>query len=86
MFAMLERVYQIQETIQIFCQRNPLSEKYNLSEYEWQKVQQCCVFLEPLYKATKMMPSSNCVLMMLAAPVYKWLIEAVDKVNSQEFP
>jgi CRISPR/Cas system-associated protein Cas5 (RAMP superfamily) len=85
-FAMLERAYQIRETIRIFCQRNSLSEKYNLSEYEWQKVQQLCVFLEPLYKATKTMSSSNYVSMMLAAPVYKWLIEAVDKVNSQAVP
>jgi hypothetical protein len=80
-FKMLERAYEIRSTIRLFCEQNSITEKYNLSDSEWSKVRQLCDFLEPLFQATKTMSKSKFPSMMLAAPVYTWIIGELQKVN-----
>ncbi|KAI7939261.1 hypothetical protein MJO29_013997 [Puccinia striiformis f. sp. tritici] len=81
-FKMLERAYKIREAIKIFCSRFNLTAKFDLSESEWQKVHQLCDFLEPLSQATKRMSQSKFPSMMLAAPVYIWLIHTLQEAQS----
>jgi hypothetical protein len=85
-FAMLERAYKLRETIQIFCERNSLSDKYSLSEAEWKKVKQMCDFLKPPNQATNKMSTNKHVLVMLAAPAYFWLMERLQDVSCLSFP
>jgi hypothetical protein len=81
-FQMLERAYEIRETIRQFCERHSLTEKYDLSDSEWEKVRQLCDFLEPLFQATKRMSKSHFPSMTLAAPVYTWIMEQLQKLSN----
>ncbi|KAA1101245.1 Zinc finger BED domain-containing protein 4 [Puccinia graminis f. sp. tritici] len=82
-FKMLERAYEIWETIRKFCERHSLTEKYDLSDSEWEKVRQLCDFLEPLFQVTKRMSKNHFPLMTLAAPVYTWIMEQLQKACSK---
>ena len=78
---MLQRALKLRDWIKIFCERNDLTKKYDLQPEEWLKIQQLCDFLEPLNQATNTISPEKQVTLVLAAPVYIWLIENLILVS-----
>ncbi|KNZ44614.1 uncharacterized protein VP01_899g5 [Puccinia sorghi] len=71
-FFILERALKLQPCIKLFCEQNNLSKKYNLTTDEWKMIQQLCDFLPQQSNNHHL---DKTVTLVLAAPVYIWLIE-----------
>ena len=80
-YFMLQRALKLWECIKIFCERNNITEKYDLQPEEWLKIQQLCDFLEPLNQETDTISPEKRVTLVLAAPVYIWLIDNLILVS-----
>jgi hypothetical protein len=80
---MLQRALELQAVCHTYCTTKSKAAKFNLSEFEWDKVKQMTAFLKPLDEVTKILCQSKYPTITMALPIYISLIKNIYEIRSK---